>query len=50
MEIFKERRAVPIVLRVIEHGRNRVGHVNDSARIAGDNEEEAVGRFEYQML
>lgn len=30
--------AVPIALRVVQHGRDRVGHVDDPARVATHDE------------
>ena len=45
-----ETRPGPLVLRVVEDRRDRVGRVDDAAGVAADHEEEAVGRLQDQML
>lgn len=45
-----EAGAVPVALRIVQHRRDRVGHVDDPTRVAAHNKQETVGRFENQVL
>lgn len=47
---FKERRSVPVILRVIQYRRNRIGNINNSSSIARDNKEKPIGSFQNEMF
>lgn len=46
----EQRRAVPVILRVIQHRSHRVGNINYPAGVAGDDEQESVGCLQDEML
>lgn len=45
-----QRAAKPLRLRVVEHRRHRVRHVDHAARLRGDHKQEAVGRLQDEVL
>lgn len=50
MNLRVEARTVPVALRVVQHRRNRIGHVDNSTCVATDNKQKSVGSFKDQML
>jgi len=50
MNLRVQTGAEPIALGVVQHWRDRVGHVDDPARVAAHNEQEPIRRFEDQVL
>jgi len=50
MNLRVEAGAEPIALSIVQHRRDRVGHVDDPARVAAHDEQEPICRFEDQVL
>lgn len=50
MNVIEETGAVPIVLAVIQDRRHRIGYVDNSSFIAGNNKQESIGCLENEVL
>ena len=50
MNLLVQAGAKPVALCVVQHRRYRVGYVDDSARVTAHNKQEAICRFENQVL
>lgn len=50
MQAVVEAGSVPLILRVVEHGLDRVRDVDDASRITRDDKQEPVRSLQYQML